>query len=487
MKISFAVAALLGLTRAAPADDFVESLPQMGDSFDFGVYSGYIPLTGPSKKIHYLFLESQGNPQADPLVIWYNGGPGCSSMLAFLQENGPYKFEDGETTAVKSDYSWNREANVLYIEHPAGVGFSYCNSDNGDNCAFTDDNQASDNLETVLGWYDMFPEYKNHDLYISGESYAGIYVPYLMNQIHTYNQGSPSFQIPLKGMMVGNGVTNWRYDTIPAFIEMSFWHSLLDTETYDKMKVLGCDYSGLEFDEEPSEECMGLVNHFADAVDGVNGYDIFGKCWSDSAEGGNHLSMPGQLGLMAVSGKLKAYNKGTAHSDYTPWMKKLDIARSRNATKGPKKNVKDDDAPPCIFASGVTDYLNSAEVRSALHIPDDVQAWTMCKGDIDYTTYQAGSQWVWESLKGEYRMLKYSGDIDGSVPTTGTLGWINSLGRTINKEQRPFYWMDGETKNLGGYITEWDGLTLASFEMPLSSRPRTRGSLEASKARNQHD
>mmetsp|Transcript_4413 Transcript_4413/g.6450 ORF Transcript_4413/g.6450 Transcript_4413/m.6450 type:complete len:291 (-) Transcript_4413:38-910(-) len=262
-------------------------------------------------------------------------------------------------------------------------------------------------------------------------------------------------------MMVGNGVTNWKYDTIPSYIEMSFWHSLLDTETYDKMNELGCDYSGLEFDEEPSDECMDLVNKFGDDIDGVNVYDIFGKCWSDPSQ--ETVSLPNQLGITAVAGKLKTYSKNPALLDYTPWMRKMSSGSARHSTKGPKKNVKDDDAPPCVFASGVTNYLNDGDVRSALNIPDDIQGWSMCKGDIDYTSLQAGSQWVWESLKGEYRMLKYSGDVDGAVPTTGTLAWINSLGRTVNKKTRPFYWGTDDAKTLGGYVTEWDGLTLATI------------------------
>jgi len=132
-----------------------------------------------------MLVESQQDPTNDPLVIWFNGGPGCSSMLAFMQENGPYSINDDGETFTKSEYSWNREANVLYIEQPAGVGYSIC----GDKteCKFDDNNVAEDNLVAVLGWFEKYPEYKGHDLYISGESYGGIYVPYLVNQIHHYN------------------------------------------------------------------------------------------------------------------------------------------------------------------------------------------------------------------------------------------------------------------------------------------------------------
>lgn len=241
------VLATLGMTAAvalaAPAEDKVDYLPGMA-TFDFGLYSGYIDVNT-DKRLHYMFAESQGNASTDPLVIWFNGGPGCSSMLGFVQEHGPYVMENGGDSFHKNDYSWNREANMLYIESPAGVGFSYCGVAGG--CAYDDDQSAADNLAAVLNWYKKFPEYQQHELYISGESYAGIYVPYLANQIHDYNvnntQNADVFKPNLKGFMVGNGVTNWKYDTTPAYLEMAYWHGLYDSDLYEAFKDNKCDFS----------------------------------------------------------------------------------------------------------------------------------------------------------------------------------------------------------------------------------------------------
>ena len=90
--------------------------------------------------LHYLFVESQADPSTDPLLIWFNGGPGCSSMLGWSQEHGPYVIESGDTTFHKNEWSWNTNANVLYIESPAGVGFSYCGTP--EDCTFNDDTSA---------------------------------------------------------------------------------------------------------------------------------------------------------------------------------------------------------------------------------------------------------------------------------------------------------------------------------------------------------
>lgn len=87
----------------------------------------------------------------------------------------------------------------------------------------------------------------------------------------------------------------------------------------------------------------------------------------------------------------------------------------------------------------------------------------MCLDGIDYTVLPVGSQWIWESLKGQYRMLKYSGDTDGAVPLIGTRNWINSLGRDIIETWRPFYVADSNTtQHLAGYIEVYDGLTLGT-------------------------
>ncbi len=57
-------------------------------------------------------------------MIWFNGGPGCSSLAGYFMENGPFVMDDGQTVLHKNTESWNKRANTLYIESPAGVGYS---------------------------------------------------------------------------------------------------------------------------------------------------------------------------------------------------------------------------------------------------------------------------------------------------------------------------------------------------------------------------
>lgn len=146
--LTLAIVGLASYASAYPDADKVTALDQMPD-ISFGLYSGYVQIPSTKKKLHYMTTLSQGNPLTDPVIIWFNGGPGCSSMLGFSQENGPYVNEDGDAGFRKNDYAWNQEATVMYIESPAGVGYSVCGDQT--ECKFNDENSADDNLLAVLG------------------------------------------------------------------------------------------------------------------------------------------------------------------------------------------------------------------------------------------------------------------------------------------------------------------------------------------------
>lgn len=125
----FAAFALLAVSAlAAPSDERVTSIPDAPD-LPSATYSGYLTTESSTRNLHYVFAESEDDPTTDPLVIWFNGGPGCSSMLAFMQENGPLAIDDGEDYIKTNPYPWTTRANMLWIESPAGVGWSTAETD----------------------------------------------------------------------------------------------------------------------------------------------------------------------------------------------------------------------------------------------------------------------------------------------------------------------------------------------------------------------
>ena len=124
------------------------------------------------------------------MVLWLNGGPGSSSLIGLLTENGQFRLNEyslknvthGVPQLFYNQYGWTQLANIIYLESPKGVGFSYCEGGQSD-CINTDESTAMDSYEFLLNFFLEFPEFLSNEFFIAGESYAGIYIPMLMDQI----------------------------------------------------------------------------------------------------------------------------------------------------------------------------------------------------------------------------------------------------------------------------------------------------------------
>ncbi|XP_047340248.1 serine carboxypeptidase-like [Impatiens glandulifera] len=184
-------------------------LPASGDPRttikNLGHYAGYYRL--PHKidaRMFYYFFESRRGMRNDPVVIWLNGGPGASSSLGLFYENGPYKIMN--QTLIWNDFGWDQVSNIIYIDQPIGTGFSY-SSDHSDIC--TDQKCVGNDLNDFLQvFFDEHPQYLRNGLYITGESYAGHYIPAITSRIRNGNKNGDGAHINLKGIAIGNGLTH---------------------------------------------------------------------------------------------------------------------------------------------------------------------------------------------------------------------------------------------------------------------------------------
>uniref|UniRef100_A0A1I8J2C2 Carboxypeptidase n=1 Tax=Macrostomum lignano TaxID=282301 RepID=A0A1I8J2C2_9PLAT len=183
----------------------VEELPRLLFRPNFTQYSGYLTSSsgsGGSRRLFYWLVESSHVDAATaPLVLWMNGGPGCSSVGGLLMTNGPFLAND-RAELERNDFAWNRLANVLYIDSPSGVGLSEPGPT--DPTELNDNATTRLNLGALLHFYSLFPEYRGRAFYIAGESYAGIYIPLLASAI--IDGGHWPSLINLKGIAVGNGL-----------------------------------------------------------------------------------------------------------------------------------------------------------------------------------------------------------------------------------------------------------------------------------------
>jgi len=176
-----------------------------------GVYqaSGYGDLTA-TESIWFWFFASRTNPDTAPLALWFNGGPGSSSMIGLIQEHGPCRITTDGSSVTLNPYSWNNEANVLYIDQPVGVGFSH-----GDMNVGTSQQAAAD-IWTFMQIFlsdSRFAKYQNNKLAIWTESYGGHYGPtfaaYFLAQNAAIAAGTVTgLPLNLQVLGIGNGLTD---------------------------------------------------------------------------------------------------------------------------------------------------------------------------------------------------------------------------------------------------------------------------------------
>lgn len=422
---------LVNLANAANLNDLVTNLPGLPDVPNFDIYSGYLDIPNSlGKSLHYVFVESQNNPTTDPLLLWLNGGPGCSSMDGFVYEHGPYVFSGNGTTLERNIYSWNTNASVIYLETPAGVGFSIL-GDKSNNYT-TDQITAHDNLLAILQWFKQFSEYRGHEFFISGESYAGIYIPTLAYQIAMYNSYTPYSPINLVGMAVGNGVTDYTVDTDPAFMQMAWTHALIDIPVYEQL-LENCDQMRV-FTSAACQETMGYVYSL---FENLNIYDLYGVCYYHDNERDFIDNQRRFRFLLESSSLLKLI-------------------------------------PPCASWQGAYSFFYNATVREALHIPDTVPGWEFCV-NMDYVSDTVhGSLFTYPYLINYgLKILIYSGDTDGAVPFIGTRQWIKSLQLPVLTPYHSWYY----DEQVAGYAIEYRGLTFITVKgaghiVPQLKRPQ---------------
>ncbi|XP_059611633.1 venom serine carboxypeptidase-like [Phlebotomus argentipes] len=158
-----------------------------------------------NSNMFFWFFRAQNDKDNAPVVLWLQGGPGASSLFGLFSENGPFSVtEDLDYPPRK--YSWHMHHNLIYIDNPVGTGFSFTDNDLGYS---TSETSVGENLyETMQQFFKLFPELRKNPFYITGESYAGKYIPALGYQIHHQNQVADNEVINLKGMAIGDGFSD---------------------------------------------------------------------------------------------------------------------------------------------------------------------------------------------------------------------------------------------------------------------------------------
>lgn len=175
-----------------------KTIPEV--DFDVGPsYAGLLPISGnknETRKLFFWFFPPGPQGSVDDLIFWTNGGPGCSSMEGLLQENGPFSWSWGTAKPTVNEWSWTNLSSVLWVEQPVGTGFSQGTPNIKD---------ENDLAEQVVGFMqqflEVFSELKGKNLYLTGESYAGKYIPYIANYIY---DNPTKLALDLKGIWIAD-------------------------------------------------------------------------------------------------------------------------------------------------------------------------------------------------------------------------------------------------------------------------------------------
>lgn len=431
-----------------PEEDLVENLPDY--EYKGKLYSGYLTVS-PLKHFHYMFNLAEEDPEKKPLVLWLNGGPGCSSLDGWSMENGPM-FLNRNGTYRMNEYSWNKAANMLYLESPGDVGFSYINSGLKDDQFVSDDTVAKDNLNALLSFLTKFPEYKGRDFFITGESYGGIYIPMLALEIVNYNKNVPEkYKINLKGILVGNGLANYDFDGTFAMIDYMFSHHLISYEmkmNFRQECLLGSN----------STNCNNIYEKIMNVTKDVNIYNYLGECETPTTGSGD------------INYKSNYYLKNA-------WAFEDLIKRSMKKSTIKKfvltEEEEEENHSPCIDDTPMINYFNREDVRNALHVNKTIK-WEMCNNKLFDTYYrqEKASFWAYPTLfKNNIRVLIFNGDADIVVPFNGNERFVESLNL---EEVSPWRsWRAyGDKNNIAGYVVKYKELTFCTIKGAGHEVPR---------------
>ncbi|KAH9758378.1 Carboxypeptidase [Citrus sinensis] len=231
--------------------DKIESLPGQPLGVNFDQYSGYVNVDSQDgRSLFYYFVESPQNSSSKPLVLWLNGGPGCSSFGAgAMMELGPFRVNKDGKTLYQNEYAWNKGET------------------------------ARDSYTFLVNWLERFPEYKTRDFFIAGESYAGHYIPQLAQAILYNNQHDNQTIINLRGIAMGNALIDLE-TMMKGTVDFYWTHALMPDEIYYGV-TSSCNFASLNSSDEV---CLEFIDQGDAAAGNIYSYDIYAPLCNSSSK-----------------------------------------------------------------------------------------------------------------------------------------------------------------------------------------------------------
>lgn len=381
--------------KSTPEDLGVDTVKQ---------YTGYLDVEDEDKHFFYWLFESRNDPKKDPVILWLNGGPGCSSLTGLFFELGSSSIGPG-LKPIYNPHSWNSNATVIYLDQPVNVGYSYSSGSVSDTVAAGKDVYAFLEL-----FYEQFPQFKTHDFHIAGESYAGHYIPVFASEILTHEDRS----FNLTSVLIGNGLTD----------------PLTQYKYYEPM---ACGEGGEPSVLEP-DECTAMNNSLPRCLSLIESCYTSNSVWSCTPA--TIYCNNAEMGPYQRSGR-NVYDIRTMCDDSSLCYKDLKL---------------------------VDEYLNLDEVKTKLGA--EVESYESCNFDVNRNFMFAGD-WmkpyhkaVVDLLESGLPVLIYAGDKDFICNWLGNQAWTDSLewsGHEEFNKQSINVWKVG--KKAAGEVKNYENFT----------------------------
>ncbi|XP_028796054.1 serine carboxypeptidase-like 11 [Neltuma alba] len=393
-------------SQPATCGFIVKCLPGFQGPLPFVLETGYVGVgETEDTQLFYYFIESENNPRDDPLVLWLTGGPGCSALSGLVFEIGPLGFQSQEYNGsvpnlVLRPNSWTKVSSIIFVDLPAGTGFSYSRTlQQGDWKAIHHAHQF------LRKWLIDHPGFVSNKVYIGGDSYSGIPLPVVVEEISNGNEAGFQPRINLQGYLLGNPVTN----PPKANYGIPFAHGmgLISDELYESLqRNCGGEYVNVD---PRNVNCIRDIQYFQKCTSGINGVHI--------------LEPVCEFALR----------------------KPVEISWRRSFAYKTRAVLESHLAVPTLNCRTYTYYLcghwaNDPDVRKALGIREgSIGKWQRCDYGMNYKYEIPGSLEYHMNLSRKgYRSLIYSGDHDMIVPFLDTQAWIRSLNYSIVDDWRPW-------------------------------------------------
>ena len=228
--------------------------------------------------------------------------------------------------------------------------------------------------------------------------------------------------------------------------------NLISKDLFEKIQAAGCVWYWDKLDVTPhvnAPQCDDYFNQWNDMLNCVNIYDLYRTNYEfQCAPNSTVTATKERVASVEIDGFTHTYKRGHTLAERIPWM------RAFFRENHPAINT--------IVGDGQSDYLNRKDVRLALNIPSYLPAYQQCNDQIynTYKSFREGSVWIYPTLKSYgYRLMHYSGDTDGAVPTLGTRKWIAQQGWSVTKDWRAWTTDD----QISGNIIEYDNFVFATM------------------------